>query len=427
MAVTWHKTTFLGVRYREHVRRKHSGRFDRCYSIRYKLSGKDKEEAVGWSSEGVTPESAFNILSEIRDNIRKGVEPQSLASMKRLNEDRLLEEELARRDKEYARITFSKFWETEYLSTAEATKTLRTIQSEKGWYKNWICPAIGDVPLAKITTPMLEAIVTKAIKAGKSPATIRYIVTVISQVWNRAIEYGLVHGDSPTRRVKTPKIDNRRMRFLKEEEARVLLSALAIRSQDIHDIALLSLFCGLRAGEVHSLKWGNLDFENGLIHILDTKTKHNRHAFMTQEIIEMFERRRGIHATTELVFLGANGKERQWVSDTFARTVNALGLNDTGEFIQDASSHQIPKKITDARQRVVFHTLRHTFASWLVKKGTPLYTVAELMGHTNLEMTRRYSHLAPDTLRKEALKLQGQLDAKTQTASSFISHAAMIQ
>ena len=44
MAVKWHKTSFLGVRYREHTTRKHGIRPDRCYSIRYKVDGKDKEE-----------------------------------------------------------------------------------------------------------------------------------------------------------------------------------------------------------------------------------------------------------------------------------------------------------------------------------------------------------------------------------------------
>ena len=74
------------------------------------------------------------------------------------------------------------------------------------------------------------------------------------------------------------------------------------------------------------------------------------------------------------------------------------------------NGQQMPVKIQDARQRVVFHSLRHTFASWLVQRGTPLYTVAELMGHTTLEMTKRYSHLAPDSLRKAALSLEGSLD-----------------
>ncbi|MDR1359345.1 MAG: site-specific integrase, partial [Deltaproteobacteria bacterium] len=70
MAVSWNKTNFLGVRYREHATRKNGVRLDRCYSIRYKLDGTDREEVVGWASEKVTPESAFGILSLIRENIR---------------------------------------------------------------------------------------------------------------------------------------------------------------------------------------------------------------------------------------------------------------------------------------------------------------------------------------------------------------------
>lgn len=107
----------------------------------------------------------------------------------------------------------------------------------------------------------------------------------------------------------------------------------------------------------------------------------------------------------ELVFPAKNGAKRRWVPDTFERTVRNLGLNNTGEVDADGK----PVEIADARQRVVFHSLRHTFASWLVQNGTPLYTVAKLMGHSTLEMTQRYSHLAPDTLKKAALSLEGVL------------------
>lgn len=185
-----------------------------------------------------------------------------------------------------------------------------------------------------------------------------------------------------------------------------------LRSTDVHDEALLSLFCGLRAGEIHSLTWGDIDLKNGTIHIRDPKNKRNRHAFITEEVKIMLQRRYSKQATTELVFPTYNGKPRLWVSDTFSRTVDDLGLNDTGEFTTDQDGNQIPIRISDARQRVVFHTLRHTFASWLVQQGTPLYTVAELMGHTTIEMSRRYSHLAPDTLRKAALSLQGTLNGR---------------
>lgn len=104
-----------------------------------------------------------------------------------------------------------------------------------------------------------------------------------------------------------------------------------------------------------------------------------------------------------------DGSRRTSVPDTYERVVRELGLNNTGEVIEHDDGTFTEPQIDDARQRVVFHTLRHTFASWLVQKGTPLYTVAELMGHTTLTMTRRYAHLAPDTVRKAALSLEGSL------------------
>jgi integrase len=68
--------------------------------------------------------------------------------------------------------------------------------------------------------------------------------------------------------------------------------------------------------------------------------------------------------------------------------------------------------IIDRRRKVVFHTLRHTFASWLVQMGTPLYAVSRLLGHSDLKMTMRYAHLAPETQRAAAMELEGILQGK---------------
>jgi site-specific recombinase XerD len=65
-------------------------------------------------------------------------------------------------------------------------------------------------------------------------------------------------------------------------------------------------------------------------------------------------------------------------------------------------SHQPPKALglndgaTDRRQRVVFHALQRPFGSWLAIRGAPLYIIGSLMGHSTLEMTKRYAHLCPD-------------------------------
>jgi len=69
--------------------------------------------------------------------------------------------------------------------------------------------------------------------------------------------------------------------------------------------------------------------------------------------------------------------------------------------------------VNDRRLKVVFHSLRHTFASWLVMEGTPLFTVSKLLGHSDITMTMRYSHLAPDHLRQAASCLEGKLPPAT--------------
>ena len=160
---------------------------------------------------------------------------------------------------------------------------------------------------------------------------------------------------------------------------------------------MLTVVEGHSGGEIHALRWPDIDFASGTIYVRDPKNKHSRHAYITPEISDVLEERKKPEPPLPLIFPSTVGTTRSAVSDSFERAVKAVGLNDG---------------ITDARQKVVFHTLRHTFASWLVQRGTPLYTVAELMGHSSIEMTKRYAHLAPDTVRRAAMELSGILQLK---------------
>ena len=360
------------------------------------MAGKDREEGAGWASEGMSAARAAELLAMIKANARTGAHPQSLAEMRAMAEEARQKEEARAKLESRALVTVNAFWSAEYIPVALSAKKPATVESERFLYKKWIEPAIGDIPLQKITPAMVEAIARHARASGKRPATIRYILAVISQIWSLARAHGITSDESPTKRVKKPRADNRRMRFLLPDEARRLLEALAERSMDTHDEALLSLFAGLRAGEIHALTWADIAMDSGTLYIRDPKSKVCRHAFITPEIRVMLERRRVENAEKGgYVFPSAKGGRRRWTSDTFERVVKDLGLNAAVE---------------DPRLKVVFHTLRHTFASWLVQKGTPLYTVAELMGHSTLEMTRRYAHLAPDSMRAAAMGLSGMLE-----------------
>jgi len=269
--------------------------------------------------------------------------------------------------------------------------------------RSWLSP-LQDRLLSDIKTADLEkAVVRPMLEAGRSPSTIQNVLRLFSVVWHRARDRELVTGECPVSQAKRPKADNRRVRFLSPAEAGRLLSALKASYQDAHDLALMSLFTGLRRGECLALTWVDVDFENGLIFVKDTKNKHNRHAFMTAEVRAMLARRREeARPEAAQVFYGLRGGRQSVAADQpFRKTVKALGLNEG---------------ITDPRQTVVFHTLRHTFASWLVMKGKPLYTVSQLMGHRDFKMTERYAHLAPEAQRAAVSKLEGFLSYGSEAA-----------
>lgn len=99
----------------------------------------------------------------------------------------------------------------------------------------------------------------------------------------------------------------------------------------------------------------------------------------------------GLSNRTGNVFVSRTGETIKEISNSFIRAVNELGYNDG---------------VTSRKDKLVFHSLRHSFASRLVEKGVDLYVVGQLMGHSDLTMTKRYSHLRPNTLRAAVKTLE---------------------
>ena len=126
-------------------------------------------------------------------------------------------------------------------------------------------------------------------KAGLAPRTAQYAVAVVSLLWNTAFAQEFVTGENPARRVRRPKIDNRRLRFLSKDEADALLAELKNISLELHDECVLALYCGLRAGEIHNLTWGAIDFINDQVLIRDPKNGQNRFAFLTEPVKAMLD------------------------------------------------------------------------------------------------------------------------------------------
>lgn len=376
MVKKYRKTTkYPGVYERISEERTHNGKPDICFDITYKIDGKKVWEKTGWLSEGYSAKLASEIRAERLRSIRHG---QELPKQKKKAP---LFKDVAER----------------YLEWVKTNKT-RAGEDDISRYNCQLKGRFDGKRLNEITSFDLERMKAELLKRGLSPASVKHGLVLFRQMVNKAIDWRMYKGENPIKGVKMPSLQNQRERFLSHEEANLLLSELKKKtSSQLHDMALLSLHCGLRAGEIFNLKSQDLDFQNGLITISDPKNKESRKAFMTNGVKEMLLARTTANPD-ELIFKDRkHGAKIKEISKAFHKAVDGLGFN---------------KGVTDPRQLVVFHTLRHTFASWLALQGETIIVIKELLGHKTFAVTQRYTHLIPDHKRNATLRLENLFNEK---------------
>lgn len=358
---------FVGVYYNTSKEKRHQGKPDKCYYITFRDQNKKFVwEKVGWASEGYTAQMASNVRGERLRDLRHG---------KELPKDRK------------ADLQMKEAW-THYDKWIEKGK--KHPEGDRSRYKNHIKPKFAKKYLSEITSHHLEKFKQQLFDKDLSPASVKHVLVLIRQIYNKMIEWKLWEGENPIKGVSLPKFDNAVKRFLSYAEAHKLLSHVQTVSQQLWEICLFTLHTGVRAGEVFQIRWGHVNYDLELLQIADTKTTEPRTVFMTEKVKKMLqEKEEGEPA--EFVFKARNGGKIDNLSKAFYRHVKKLGFNDG---------------IEDRRQKVTFHGLRHTFASWLAIQGTPLLEIKELLGHKTIEMTMRYAHLMPDQKRLAVNRLE---------------------
>jgi hypothetical protein len=179
---------------------------------------------------------------------------------------------------------------------------------------------------------------------------------------------------NPFRKIKLQKENHRRVRYLTDNEEERLLKVLP---KIYHPLVLLALHTGMRKTEQLSLRWEDVDLKQRVITVRDSKTGRSRHIPTNQVVVDTLQ---GVPWMTSNPYVFPGVREGERLKDL---------PKDWEDYVEKAgivNSH--------------WHDLRHTFASRLVMGGVDLYTIKELLGHQNIEMTQRYAHLAPGHLHK---------------------------
>lgn len=357
---------------------------DISYSIRYTVNGVRREETIGWKSEGYTAEEVYNIRSALIKDIEAGRAFSYKEQTEQRQQEKLANEE-ALKQEQLKEMTFSFLFENYYKPHIKRKDKKSTFDREVALYEKWLKPFLGDVKLNLISRISLISMLDKMEKARLSNRSKNYAIALTRQVFNFAIKCDLYIGVNPAAKFdELKKEDNRRMRFLSKEELNNLLEEIKKHSYSVYLMALISADCGLRAGEIFKLTWADIDIKERLLFLRDTKNGSNRHAYMSKRVQgELSKLKSG--EGNQLLFPSRDGEQIKHISRTFERAVKTIGLN---------------KGITDRKQKIVFHSLRHTYASRLVDKGVSIYEVKELLGHKDIKMTMRYSHLDKERLRK---------------------------
>lgn len=427
----WIATAHRGLRYYEHSKRKHGKRRDRYYSVRFKVDGRDYTYGIGWVSDGI-PEAARladpNIgfeeycvtqLRLFKANVKDGTGARSPKEKRQIASEKeaQLKKEAERKAKEA--VTFGAFFTDTYLPAAKLDKKESSIKREESLFEKWLKPVIGNIPLRSIAPLNLEKIKQNMAAKGRSPASIVYGLAVTRQVLHFARDKKVItmvpviftrrtqnRGDAVAAgKVVLPKVDNERRRYLSPVEAEKLLAALKEKSQDVHDMTLLGLHGGLRFSEIASLTWGDIDLREGKLTIRNAKsTAGAREVFLTAKARQMLAARQQGKAN-ELVFQNRDGGKYDRVSHTFWRVVKDLGLN---------------KNVEDRKDKVVFHSTRHSYGTALYNATRDLYVVQRGMGHSQISQTARYSKVQRQTLKDAAKAVERAFKVKAERKGKVI-------
>ena len=377
-------TTAPGIRYRQHPTRKHGARFDRYFTLRRSVNGRQVEEKLGWASEGWTIARAQEELIRLRQADRTGKGPATLREEREANrqaEQKRTEEEAAeaRRQK-----TVADLWDR-YSKEVVAIENKPSTAAEKiRMWERRIKPAIGNLKINNVTEEDTGKVVRAPLRldeagqvvSGKAEAG--NIYRLLHHMFRKAIGWKLraKEAGNPLENVVEPRVP-RRERLLTGGEIGALLKTLdtveANGAEHPRVIAALRvvILAGPRISEPLGLRWPEIRRDEMELHLPDTKTGFSRRPISaaTLAVLDSVERIPGV----EFVFPDINTPNRHLpyhtVEKAFRRIVRAAGVKDC-----------------------TLHTIRHWFSTMTANSVSNQRVGMALTGHKSHAAYMNYIH-----------------------------------
>ncbi len=234
------------------------------------------------------------------------------------------------------------------------------------WVKSIEIKPISDITTRDVSEAMLK------LPRGLANATVNRYKSALSVVFRYACrQYNLPL--NPVGLIPSKPEDNHRVRYLSTLERKRLLSACEDAAwPKLYLLVLIAITTGARRGELLGLKWSDIDFERHTAYVQTTKNGQPKVLPLTNDVIKKLSKFRlqgsSLIFNSEIKLDKAFCFNKQWKK----------ALNEA--------------EVDNFR----FHDLRHTTASYLAMSGASLLEIADVLGHKQIQMTKRYAHLCID-------------------------------
>ena len=316
------------------------------------------------------------------------------------------------RSKAFSKVESSIILEEAFKSYYKSIHHKRDSKGTWGRYYNHIHDDLGHIPLdiikpldvLKLRNRLSEKVSTKTNRL-LAPRTVDYMISIIHTIYQNFNKYSEKQISSPASNKKIDRYnpDNSRRRYLTEKEIQELLYMIKHRNdftqylntkatvtKELLLFTQISLSTGARLNSVLTIKKKDIDFDRGIVTISNHKSKRIYKGYLPEKLCNEVQMWCKDCSDSSFIF----GKSRSPKHPTaFAKRLQPI-LNKC-----------FNEQVTDRRDKVVIHTLRHTFASHLAIQGTPIYTIMKLLDHSTIDQTMIYAKLSPNQGQKEVQKL----------------------
>lgn len=272
----------------------------------------------------------------------------------------------------------------QYLSYSETQHRPNTTRTAKSTLREFL-KYTGNIMLNEISARNTEQFISHKAKEC-NPFTLRKHYVTLKSIFATAERWKYV-STNPMKGIPKPKLPEQIPLYFTRQDFSILLKAMG-NDNDFKELCVFAVLSGLRQSEIAQLSWANIDFENRIIRVRNsdsfiTKSGKNRAVPINDYLYKILIFKQS-HATSSLIF-ARNGKpyRHEFISKRLKKYIRQAGLDD----------------------RLHFHSLRHTFASWLVQDGASLYEVKTLLGHVDMRTSMIYAHLQPELMHTTVNKL----------------------